>query len=222
MSRNTAPGRRLQPYTFVALAAAVASQLLAYCVTKAALPHLTAHLLGGPLDARIPCVPAWVTVYWLSYPFWAVYGLWILSDRREHAYRMVSAFVLSMFLTAAVFLLYPCTMVRPELTGDDVFTRLLLAVYRIDAPVNLCPSVHVLVTYLCCRGAFGSRRIPPFFRAFSLIFLLLVCCSVLLVKQHVLVDIPAAVAVGELAMQTVRLLRLERIPFAIEKTIRKE
>ena len=222
MSGDSAPGRRLQPYTFITLAVVVASQLLAYCATKAALPYLTAHLLGGPLDAHIPCVPAWVTVYCLSYPFWVVYGLWIFSERKEHAYRVASAFVLSMCLSAAVFLLYPCTMVRPELTGDDIFTRWLAAVYRTDAPVNLCPSIHVLATYFCCRGAFGSRRIPRFFQVFSLVFLVLVCCSVLLVKQHVLVDVPAAVAIGELAIQAARLLRLERIPFAIEKAIRKE
>ena len=53
-------------------------------------------------------------------------------------------------------------------------------------------------------------------------FFLLVCCSVLFVKQHALIDVPAGIAVGELALQCGRVFRLERIGFAIEKRFRKE
>jgi len=222
MSQSTAPRRRIQPYTLFLLAAVIVSQALAYCATNAILPHLTAHLLGGALDARIPCVPAWVTLYCLIYLYWVAGALWILSEPKPRAYRIAAAYVLAMVLSAALFLLYPCTMIRPELTGDDFFTRWLLAVYRLDAPVNLFPSIHVLVTYFCCRGALGSPRIPRWFQILSLVLLPLVCCSVLLVKQHVLVDIPAGIIVGELALQLARMLRLERIPFAIEKPFRKE
>ena len=93
--------------------------------------------------------------------------------------------------------------------------------YWIDSPTNLCPSLHVMISYFCWRGTFGCRKIPGWYKAFNFIFLLLVCCSILFVKQHALIDIPAAFVIGELALQLGRLLRLERIPFRIENA-RKE
>ena len=62
-----------------------------------------------------------------------------------------------------------------------------------------------------------NNYIPGWYKWFNFFFFLLVCCSVVLVKQHVLADIPSAILVGELSLQLGRLLRLERIPFAIER-----
>jgi membrane-associated phospholipid phosphatase len=222
MSRSTAPSARFPAYIPISMAVMVAAQLLAYYVTHLALPYLTAHVLTGTLDAYIPCSPPWVIVYCLSFPFWLVTGLWVLSDGKPCAYRFSAAYVLAMVLSAAVFLLWPGTMARPSLTGDGLFERALRCIYRIDSPTNLCPSLHVLATWFCLRGALIRRGTPRWYKIFCFVFFLLVCCSVLLVKQHALIDVPVGVAVGELALQGARILRLERIPFAIEKKIRKE
>jgi membrane-associated phospholipid phosphatase len=59
----------------------------------------------------------------------------------------------------------------------------------------------VLITYFCLRAAMGSRTVPKWYLPFSAVFLVLVCLSVLFVKQHVLVDIPSGFLVGEISVQ---------------------
>ena len=212
--------RRMCPSLAWALfAVMVAAQALAYWATRLVLPHLTAHLLSSALDARIPFSPPWIAVYCLSFPFWAVSGLWILSGERRFSCRFAAAYILAMFLSAAVFLLYPCTMERPEVTGSGFFPAWVRLIYSADSPTNLLPSLHVLITYFCGRGAFGSTAVPKWYGWISAVFFLLVCCSVVLVKQHVLVDIPAGIAAGELALQCARLLRMERLLSPLEKRI---
>ena len=203
--------RRLRPYVFVCLAAMIAAQMAAFYLTRLLLPCLPVHDLSSSLDALVPFAPGWIAVYCLAYPFWLVSALWILAESRPHALRFACAYVLAMLLSAAVFLAYPCTMERADVSGGGFFTAWVRLVYAADAPTNLCPSLHVLINYFCWRGALGCRRIPRWYKRFAFVFLLLVCASVLLVKQHVAADIPAAVLIGEAALQAVRLGRPERL-----------
>ena len=111
MSRSAAPLSRIPIYALVCLAVMAASQLFVYYTTRLALPHLTLHFLTGPLDARIPFSPPWITVYCLAFPFWIVSGLWITAGDKARAYRFTASYVLAMLLSGAVFLLWPGTMV---------------------------------------------------------------------------------------------------------------
>ncbi len=209
-------------YAVPVLLAMAAAQLLCFYPLRLVLPCLTLHDLTGPLDARIPFSPPWITVYLLSFPFWICAALRVLSEDRARGYRFGAAYILAMLLSGAVFLLYPGTMERPEVTGSGIFDSWMRLLYRADSPTNLCPSLHVLITYFCWRGAMGCPTVPRWYKIFAFVFLLAVCCSVLLVKQHALIDVPCGVAVGELALQCGRLGRLERVPFAIERHFSKE
>ena len=199
-----------------------AAQLICYFIPRLFLPQLTEHVMTCRLDAYIPFSPPWVTVYCLSFPFWIVSGLWLACQEKADAYRLTAAYVLAMLLSAAMFLIWPGTMDRPVISGHDLFSEWLRRIYRADAPNNLFPSLHVLITYFCLRGTVICKRIPRWYRIFSFVFFLLVCCSVVLVKQHALVDIPAGILFGELALQIARVARLERIPYSIDRHFQKE
>ena len=212
---------RFQIYTLVCFAVFLAASALVYCGTRLVLPHLTLHMLTGPLDEKILFSPPWIVVYLLCFPFWIATGLWILSGEKAYAYRCTAAYVLVMLLTGAAYLIWPGTMERPEVTGAGVFNALIRFVYSVDSPTNLCPSMHVIFTYFCFRGALGSRHIPAWYKVFTGVWLVLVCCCVLLVKQHALIDVPAGILTAEVAWQLGRLLRTERIGFAIDRTVKK-
>ena len=179
---------------------AVGSQLLVYYATRL-LPAADVHMLATRLDDAIQVAPVWITVYLLVFADWLACGLAILSDRRETALRFTAAYVIGMLVSGVIFVVYPCTMARPEVPGTDVFSALLRLIYRIDAPTHLFPSLHVMITYFCWRGAMGCRRLPRWFVHLQLGILLCVCLSILFVKQHVAADIPPAILIGELSLQ---------------------
>ncbi len=209
------PGRGrpglFRPYVWICLGAMLLTQMLVYYATRLLLPGRTLNSLATALDGRIPFVPEWIVVYFLSYVSWLVSALWIISDSRAHGCRFAAAYVLSLLLAGAAFLAYPGTIQRPDPVGAGFFPAWVRLLYRIDPPTNLCPSLHVMLSYFCWRGTMGCRTIPGWYRWFNLLFLILVCLSILFIKQHAVVDIPAAVVVGEFSLQTARLLRPERI-----------
>ena len=211
---------RIQPYVWICLGIIVAFLIAVYCGGKAAISGRTLHILTGPLDAKIPFVPEWIAVYCSAYLVWVISALWLFSEDRSNAYRLTAGVVLAFLLSGIVFVAWPGTLQRPEISGDGVFQKWVRLIYSADTPTNLCPSFHVMLSYYCWRGMACSRRTPGWAHWCSFFYLILVCVSVLLVKQHALVDIPAAVLIGELSFRAADRWQFEKILYWIEKTLK--
>lgn len=212
---------RVPPYVFITFIYVLTIDLLVFYATRPLLPYLPAHTLSTPLDEMIPVSPAWITVYFLSFLSWVVTILWILSESKRHAYRLCGTYSIIMIVSLFCFLAYPVTIERPEITGSGFFNDWMRLLYRVDSPTNLCPSLHVVISYICWRGTMDCEKIPKWYQWFNLAFLILVCFSILFVKQHYVIDIPVAIIITEGALQIGRLTRIERIGFAIEERFKR-
>ena len=197
-------------------------QTIVFCPTRFLLPYMDKLDLSTVWVARIPFRPVWVLVYLLSYASCGVTFFLLFRQRKEHVYRNSAAYLLTLILTFACFMLMPAQMERPEVPGTDFFSWLTRLVYVIDQPNNLFPSLHVVCSYYCWRAVYDTEGIPRWYRRFNFVYLVLVCCSVLFVKQHVLVDVPAGVVVSEIPLQLARRFRWERLGYAIEERIRRK
>ena len=190
----------------------VAVDLFAYYGTILLNRGAVYHTMDLPVDAYIPFVPAMMTVYVLAFVQWlACFALLIWEPSRRCRY-FALGIVFTELLCAACFLLYPTWMAdRPVPEGSDLFSRLTALIFALDNPSrNLFPSLHCAFSWLCLRVTLASERVKPPLRAVNLIFTLLVLASVVLVKQHVVVDIPAGVAAAELGLLLSRLCLRKR------------
>ena len=160
--------------------------------------------LSIPLDARVPFWPPAISVYVLSYAFWVVNYVLIARESRAHCYRTLAADWIAKVLCVPFFLLLPATIVRPDASGSGLWLWITRIIYASDAPRNLFPSIHCLESWFAWRGLFGCKRVPRWYKAFSFVFALMVCASTVLVKQHVLVDIPAGILLVEIGLLATR------------------
>jgi hypothetical protein len=201
---------RIPRYLPVCFAWVFGLQLIVYYGTRL-LPSPAPHDLSTAWDRAIPLIPAWVAVYFLAYITWAA-GFWrILTAERVRGIRVAFAYGIALICCGVCFVLFPCTMTRPAVVGDGFFAELTRFLYRVDAPANLLPSIHVLASYFCWRGTVGCRAIGRGEKILFFVFFLLVCLSVLFVRQHVLADIPTAVLTAELCLLLARAVRPERV-----------
>ena len=95
------------------------------------------------------------------------------------------------------FVLMPTTNVRPEVSGGDLASQLVVLLYQLDPPQNLFPSIHCLISWLCFAGVRSDRRIPLWYRGFNCVFALAVCASTLFLKQHVIPDVLSGILLAE-------------------------
>ena len=187
----------------------VAVDLFAYYGTILLNRGAVYHTMDLPLDAYIPFVPAMMLVYVLAFVQWFLcYALIVWEPPRQCRYFALGT-VFTELLCAACFLLWPTWMAnRPVPEGTDFVSRLTAFIFAADDPSrNLFPSLHCAFSWICLRVTLASERVKTPLRVANAMFTLLVFASVVLVKQHVVVDIPAGVAAAELGLLLSRLCR---------------
>lgn len=158
------------------------------------------HNIETSFDLAIPLLPVFIIIYIASYLQWAVgFGL-VCRESEEVCYEVLSAEIIAKVISLLVFVVFPTTMTRPEITGTDFCSQLNQLIYNLDQPNNLLPSLHCLESWVLFRTAHKVKKVGKWLTPAWLIFVLLVFASVLFVKQHVIWDIPAAIIAGEIGL----------------------
>ncbi len=178
------------------LIAVVIYNFLVYCGARWLVRDSVHYNITSPIDGAIPFLPWTVFIYLIAYVFW-IAG-YILSTRfdRTQAYRFCLADLLGKTVCLFFFVFMPCTLSRPEITGGGFTDSVVALVYQVDKADNLFPSIHCFVSFLCWLGVKNNHRIPKGYRVFSLIFAIAICISTLTVKQHVIYDAVAGIALA--------------------------
>lgn len=163
--------------------------------------HSIFHNLTSYYDDKIPVVPIFVVIYFGSYVFWIVNYVLISNIDKDHCYRFLMADLLGKLICGIIYIKFPTTNIRPDITTSGVFTDMLRFLYNADAADNLFPSIHCLVSWYCFAGLRNCKSIPVWYRCFSLFIAVMICISTLATKQHVIIDVLGGVMLAELTWQ---------------------
>ena len=180
------------------------SQAKAMRIIEAELDLVLLLLYAQASTHTTPLVPFFIVFYILAYGQWILCYLLIARERKEYCYRFFVGDLIAKTICLVVFLVFPTTLNRPEITGGGIFEQLVAFIYSLDAPDNLFPSIHCLESWMCYRGcrklANAPGWLPEWFSGANLVFTLLVFASTVLLKQHVLIDIAGGVATVEIGL----------------------
>ena len=110
----------LPKYMILPLVILIVGDLLAYYGPRyinlfLGRPHLDMSCL---FDAKITLIPGFVFIYVLAFPFWYLITYFYLRLGREQALRFSISNISAKMLCAALFILIPSALVRPELAGE--------------------------------------------------------------------------------------------------------
>ena len=155
------------------------------------------HDMSSWIDARIPFVPWTAAIYLGCYLFWIANYVIGCRQKKEEAFRFISADIFAKFICLICFLVFPTTNIRPAAEGTGIWNQLMRLIYRLDAADNLFPSVHCLTSWFCFIAVRKNEAVSLWYKYFSLVFALMVCVSTLTTKQHVLFDVIGGAALAE-------------------------
>lgn len=185
------------PYQRVMLLCTPLWNQLAYNGARVINKTFHHYRMALPIDDLFPFLPWTIVIYFGCFLFWAVNYILASMESREDSDRFFLADLLSKLVCLLVFVFFPATMERPEVTGSDIFSQLVRILYWLDPPTSLFPSIHCINSWLCWIVVRRSRRIPRFYKWFSFLFAIAVCVSTLTVRQHVFVDTVSGVLLAE-------------------------
>jgi membrane-associated phospholipid phosphatase len=142
--------------------------------------------LHSALDSAIPLVPVFVIPYISLQPFIYATLVFFLLFRIKYFQSACLAMITAWFISYGFYYFLQSEVVRPVLTGKDIFYRLIMRVYSVDNPYNDFPSLHTcLSTILAIHWNKINRRVGIILS----IWTMLIVASTLLIKQHYIPDV---------------------------------
>lgn len=151
-----------------------------------------------PLD---DCIPFWEG-FLIPYVLWYVLIVGVHLYLYLHdivAFRRYSLYLIGAFsVSTAIFLLFPtCQNLRPEvLPRDNLLSRGVALLYRVDTNTNVCPSEHVIGAVAAFRASGWTPNLrKPWVTGVLGVTAFLAAIATVFLKQHSVVDVAAALLV---------------------------
>lgn len=187
--------------------------LIVFYGSRPFMKNFKFHSLPTALDNFIPFVPAFVYIYVLAFVQWAAFFIWLVMTERERCYRICGTDFIAKTIGLVCFLAFPTVMAtRPQVLGSGFTNFVVKFIFSADAPNNLFPSFHCVESWLCVRVVFKSE-LPKWLKWTNLCLTMLIFASVLFIKQHYFLDIPAGILVAELSLFLGKKIKVEKVYF---------
>ena len=149
--------------------------------------------LRTALDAALPVVPVFVIPYVSLQPYIYATLILFLVFRTKYFQSACLAMITTWFISYAFYFFLQSEVIRPALSGTDIFSRMVMNVYAGDNPFNDFPSLHTsLSTILAIHWVKVNK---PLGIALS-IWTALIVASTLLIKQHYIADVVLGLALA--------------------------
>ena len=118
----------------------------------------------------------------------------------DDLYNIIIPMFAAMFISLIIYVIYPTALdIRvTDITGNDICSWIIRKIQGIDAPNNVCPSIHVSTTVIICNQ---FRRILK--NKSKVLFLLWgvgICISTMLVKQHSIIDVVCGIILAHVIL----------------------
>lgn len=175
---------------------------LFYLMAK--LTFFEPFLLTSVIDDKLPLVPFFIYFYifWYLMLFFVPYIIYVKN--KDKFYEYLAVIVVSILISSMVFFFFPTTIIRGNIESTNITTFILNFIYLTDTPaLNCLPSMHCAVCFMFIYYSF-KIDIKWYYKLLIIILSILVIISTLLIKQHVIWDVFAALLLVIIAVLVVK------------------
>ncbi|MBQ9272197.1 MAG: phosphatase PAP2 family protein [Mogibacterium sp.] len=169
----------------------------AYFLTENLIPLSACHVVHSRVDDIIPFNEYFLLFYCFWYALIVIsLGYFLLYDIRK--FKELQVFIMiTQAIAMVVYIIYPTVqLLRPDVMPHDNFLCGLASfIYAFDTPTGVCPSLHVAYSAGIAAVWCKYKRAPKWWKAAIVISVIMICISVMFVKQHSFIDVVAAVPV---------------------------
>lgn len=172
-----------------------------YFLTENLIPVERCHVIHGFLDDVIPFNEFFV-IFYVSWFLLVAGSLAYTFFYNVESFKKLQVYIM---ITQAVamlcYIVYPSVQdLRPAVfPRQNFFTWILGIIYSFDTPTGVCPSLHVAYSLGIGSVWLKKKDASPIWKAVLVVWLIMICLSVMFVKQHSAVDVIAALPLGLLA-----------------------
>lgn len=163
-----------------------------YFLTENIIPRDRCYVVYSPLDDLIPFCEYFVIPYVGWYLLIVVSLLYFALYNVENFKRLQVFIIVTQIIAMVIYVVFPNRQdLRPvleELGRENIFTRIIGLLYRLDTSTNVCPSLHVGYSIGIASIWLKEKYAAWWTKTAVVIFCILVCLSTAFIKQHSVVD----------------------------------
>ncbi len=154
------------------------------------------------LDDYIPFNEWFVIPYYLWFLFIFTTVAYFFLTSKEDFYKVTAFLFIGMTICLIIYTIWPNGQnLRPDLSEigrDNIFIRIVNALYSTDTSTNVCPSIHVFNSIGANIAIHRSETLKKYrwLRAGSTILTILISLSTMFLKQHSAFDAITAIALS--------------------------
>lgn len=172
-----------------------------YFLTENLIPASACHVVHSAVDDMIPFSEYFLVFYcwWFALIFITLIYFLLYDIRKFKEFQVF--IMITQAIAMIVYIVYPTVqLLRPAVLPHENFLCAVMSfIYAFDTPTGVCPSLHVAyslgIASVWCKYKDASAA----WKAFVTISVVLICISVMFVKQHSFIDVIAAIPVGIVA-----------------------
>lgn len=174
-----------------------------------ALYFLTENLIPAekctPVHCFIDDIIPFCEVFVIPYVGWylLIVGslLYFALYNVDNFKRLQIFIIVTQIAAMAVYIIFPSRQdLRPaEFPRDNFFTDCVGILYSLDTNTGVCPSLHCAYSIGIASVWLKEKSASKGFKAFIVVFVVLICLSTMFIKQHSAVDFFAALPICLLA-----------------------
>jgi membrane-associated phospholipid phosphatase len=187
----------------------VVACLSMYLISNEIASHISVHYrMYTEAERSIPLIP-WMIYIYASFHLLLALNFFIIKDPK-----VIKAFTISLmcssFIAVLIFLVFPGELGFSRTENIAGYEPMFNLLHQIDHPFNLYPSLHITFSVLTAFAMVDQTK-GKLFHGILLIWILLICCSVVLVHQHHIFDVITGLL---LAYGVIKLIYRRMIPVA--------
>lgn len=159
------------------------------------------NIIHSEIDDYIPFCEYFIVPYILWFVFVAVVVLYFTLINKSDAefYRLAGSLAIAMVVFLIISFVYPNGQhLRPYVSGDNIFEKMVRMLYRIDTSTNILPSLHVFNAVACCIAVWKNKTFRKHKVLISgvVVLTVLIVLSTMFLKQHSIIDVAMALVLN--------------------------
>lgn len=170
------------------------SYFIGYAIAFVVLERYTEpkYIIHCPLDDYIPYISAFVIPYYLWYLLIAFGLFWFLRYSTKDYLNLCYIMFGGMTICLVIYALFPNGLqLRQEIPDEGILNKMMMFMYSIDTPTNVCPSIHVSSTVSLNIVVQHSEMLKDkkWVRMGMNAAAILICLATVFVRQHSVIDV---------------------------------
>ena len=158
------------------------------------------NLIHCKLDDYIPFNELFVIPYIFWFIFVPMFLILFFFISKDEFYKLTGYMFIGMTICLLIYTIYPNghNLRITEFPRDNILTNLIKIFYKTDTCTNVLPSIHSFNSIVIVVAVFKSKVLKTFryynsIKVFSIVSALLIMASTVIIKQHSILDMIAAI-----------------------------